>query len=52
MPFLAINRREGELRIGFQGFEGQGTERREKEEEEMRPWYGMDASIFHVRIGK
>jgi len=33
MPFLAINRREGELRKGFQGSEGEGIERRKKEEE-------------------
>ena len=31
---FSINRREGELRKGFQGLEGEGIERREKEEEE------------------
>jgi len=34
-PF-SINRRDGELRKGFQGSEGEEIERREKEEEERR----------------
>ena len=36
MPFFLINRREGELRKGFQGSEVERIEKREKEEKEER----------------